>query len=104
MTSSNSFNQSEITQQFQALRQQFHQGLPLRLDSLKQAHDPEVRHTLLHSLSGAAGLYGDAELCSLTQKAIHSLLQNQINSYEEMVTEISLNIEKIVQVDVINIS
>lgn len=74
------------------------------MDSLKQSHDPEVRHTLLHSLSGAAGLYGDAELCSLTQKAIHSLLQNQINSYEEMVTEISLNIEKIVQAYVINIS
>lgn len=104
MTINNALNQSENMQQFQTLRQQFHRGLPGRLESLQQAVDLESRHNLLHRLSGAAGLYGDAELCSLAQKAIHYLLQNRINSYEEILVEISQSIEQLVAASTIKIS
>jgi hypothetical protein len=97
MISQNAMTQSETSEQFQVLRKQFHLGLPARLESLKLAVDPQLIHNLLHSLSGAAGLYGDHVLSTLAQKAICCLLQNQINSYESTLAEISQCIEHLVR-------
>jgi hypothetical protein len=96
MISENAMTESEASEQFQVLRKKFHLGLSARLELLKLASDHESAHNLLHSLSGAAGLYGDHVLSTLAQKAIYFLLQNQINSYESTLAEISQCIEHIV--------
>jgi len=54
----------------QALRQRFHQGLPARMERLLAANDAPTRHSVLHSLAGAAGLHGDTALEACARAAL----------------------------------
>lgn len=75
----------ELAKQLEQLRQQFASGLPKRFDAIDAAldacraapgNDTPLRAlmTVLHSLGGAAGIFGFTELGIAARKAEHSVV------------------------------
>ncbi len=76
--------EAELASQLEQLRQHFASGLPKRFDAIEAALDAcradptnetplRALMTVLHSLGGAAGIFGFAELGNAARDAEHSV-------------------------------